>query len=151
MLELPPYATQDSVMRYELAHKLVNLAPLSFGYESVLTGSASRGVADRFSDTEMMFYVDALPSRGDREAWLHDIGATGIVHDSESPGDEEVWATFHISSICVEAGWRVITGHEKDIDNIVAGKVIAHVPLTLAWIIRCALANVEESLREHGY
>ena len=53
---LPTAATKDSHIRYKIAQKLANLAPPSFGQESVLTGSASRGVADKYSDIEMMFY-----------------------------------------------------------------------------------------------
>ena len=146
MVGLPPFATEDSRIRYKLAQTLVNLAPSSFGRESVLTGSASRGVADNYSDIEMMFYVDALPSREDLEAWLHDAGAANIVLDTETPGDDEVWATFYIGNKCVEAGWRVIVDHERDIDNIVAGNVIAHQPLTLAWVMTHAV-----SLHSIGY
>jgi hypothetical protein len=42
---LLPTATEDSHIRYKIAQALANLAPPSFGQESVLTGSASRGVA----------------------------------------------------------------------------------------------------------
>ena len=143
---LPPAATEDSHIRYKISQMLADLAPPSFGQESVLTGSASRGVADKYSDIEMMFYVDALPAREDREAWLHDAGAFDVMLDTESPGDSEVWATFYISDIAVEAGWRVITEHEKDLDDIIAGKVVAHGPLTLAWITTHAV-----SLRSIGH
>ncbi len=143
---LPPDATEDSHIRYKIAQELANLAPPSFDQESVLTGSASRGVADKYSDIEMMFYVDALPAREDREAWLLFAGASDIVFDTESPGDSEVWATFYISDVAVEAGWRVITEHEKDIDAIVASKVVVHGPLTLAWITTHAV-----SLRSIGH
>ena len=146
MIGLPSRATEDSHIRYKLAQTLVHLAPPSFGHESVLTGSASRGVADNNSDVEMMFYADVLPSREGRKAWLHNAGAANVVLDTESPQDDEVWATFYIGDICVEAGWRVITGHEKDIDDIVAGNVIAHQPLTLAWIMTHAV-----SLHSIGY
>jgi hypothetical protein len=143
---LPPAATEDSHIRYKIAQELANLASPSFGQESVLTGSASRGVADKYSDIEMMFYVDALPAQEDRETWLRFAGASDIVFDTESPGDSEVWAAFYISDISVEAGWRVITEHEKDIDAIVAGKVVAHGLLTLAWIMTHAV-----SLRSIGH
>lgn len=136
---LPPTATEDSHIRYEIAQELANLAPPSFDQESVLTGSASRGVADKYSDIEMMFYVNALPAREDREAWLYDAGALDIVFDTEASGDSEVWVTFYINGISVEAGWRVITEHEKDLDDIVACKVVAHGPLTLAWIMTHAI------------
>jgi len=143
---LPPTATEDSRIRYKIAQMLANLAPPSFGQESVLTGSASRGVADKYSDIEMMFYVDALPAREDREMWLQSAKALDIVFDAESLGDSEVWAAFYISDIAVEAGWRIITEHEKDLDAIVEGKVVAHGPLTLAWITTHAV-----SLRSIGH
>ncbi len=76
---LPSSANEDSYIRYKIAQTLANLAPSSFGQESVLTGSASRGVADRYSDIEMMFYVEALPARRDRETWLHNAEAVTIV------------------------------------------------------------------------
>ncbi len=44
-MALPPAASEDSHIRYEIAQRLANLAPPSFDQESVLTGSASRGVA----------------------------------------------------------------------------------------------------------
>jgi len=146
MMGLLPTATEDSHIRYKIAQALANLAPPLFGQESVLTGSASRGVADKYSDIEMMFYVDSLPAREDRETWLQSAKALDIVFDTEAPEDSEVWVTFYINGISVEAGWRVITEHEKDIDAIVAGKVVAHGPLTLAWITNHAV-----SLRSIGH
>ena len=68
------------------------------------------------------------------------------VSDTESPGDSEAWVTFYINGISVEAGWRVIAEHEKDLDAIVVGKVVAHGPLTLAWITTHAV-----SLRSKGH
>ncbi len=64
------------------------------------------------------------------------------VSDTESPGDSEVWVTFYINGISVEAGWRVIAEHEKDLDAIVVGKVVAHGPLTLAWITTHAVSAI---------
>jgi len=143
---LPLDATEQSHIRYEIAQRLVQLAPSSFDQESVLTGSASRGVADHSSDIEMMFYGQTLPPRQDRETWLHRAGATDVVLDTELPGEDEVWATFYIGAIWIEAGWRVMRRHEQDIDDLVAGKVIAHGPLALAWIMTHAV-----SLQTVGY
>jgi hypothetical protein len=131
---LPPHATQASRLRYEIALSLANMAPPAFGQERILTGSTSRGIADEYSDIEMMFYVDAIPSYAQREQWLQTVGARDIVLDHEKPGEQEVWATFYVHDIWVEAGWRVIAAHEQDLANLVAGNVTAHIPLMLAWI-----------------
>jgi hypothetical protein len=133
--KLPSHATQASRLRYEIAQSLADMAPSSFGLERILTGSTSRGIADEYSDIEMMFYVDALPSYGEREQWLQTVGAHDIVLDHEKPGEQEVWATFYIHDIWVEAGWRVITAHEQDLANLLAGNVTVHMLLMLAWIM----------------
>lgn len=65
--KLPLHVTQASHVRYEIAQSLADMAPPSFGPERVLTGSTSRGIADEYSDIEMVFYVDALPSYAERE------------------------------------------------------------------------------------
>ena len=132
--KLPPHATEASQLRYEIALSLANKAPSSFGQESALTGSTSRGIADEYSDIEMMFYVDAIPSYVAREQWLQTVEARDTVLDHEKPGEQEVWATFYVHDIWVEAGWRVIAAHEQDLANLVAGNVTAHMSLMLAWI-----------------
>lgn len=142
---LPVGATEASYIRYAIAQRIAALAPVSFGQESVLTGSASRGVADAVSDIEMMFYGDALPPYVERERWFRSIDARDVVLDREAPGDQEVWATLYVDNIYVEAGWRVITAHEHDVENIVAGNVTEHMSLMLAWILQHAV-----SLRTQG-
>ena len=136
---LPAHATEASHIRYAIAQTLAAKAPSSFGQETVLTGSTSRGIADEYSDIEMMFYVDTLPSYDEKEQWLQTVGARDIVLDHEVPEVQEVWATFYVDDIWVEAGWRVMAAHERDIENIVAGKVTAHVSLMLAWVVANAL------------
>jgi hypothetical protein len=131
---LPPHATQASHLRYAIAQSLSDMALPSFGQEHVLTGSTSRGIADDFSDIEMMFYVETLPTYAERERWLQTSGARDIVLDQEQPGEQEVWATFYMHDIWVEAGWRVMGAHEQDLANLVAGNVTAHMSLMLAWI-----------------
>lgn len=44
--KLPSHATEESRMRYAIAQSLANMAPPSFGQESVVTGSTSRGIVD---------------------------------------------------------------------------------------------------------
>jgi len=133
--KLPPQATQASRLRYAIAQELADAAPLSFGQECVLTGSTSRGIADEYSDIEMMFYTNTLPPYAERERWLQIVGARDIVLDHEKPDEQEVWATFYVHDIWIEAGWRVIAAHERDLENLVAGNVTSHMSLMLAWIM----------------
>lgn len=62
------------------------------------------------------------------------MGARDIVLDHEKPDEQEVWATFYVYDIWIEAGWRVIAAHERDLENLVAGNVTSHKSLMLAWI-----------------
>lgn len=68
------------------------------------------------------------------------IGARDIVLYREKPGEQEVWADFYVRDIRVEAGWRVMTAHEQDLANIVAGNVTSHMDLMLAWVNRSMLS-----------
>lgn len=79
MSGLPVCATQASHVRYAIAQTLAAKAPPSFGQECALTGSTSRGIADEYSDIEMMFYVETFPSYDERERWLQTVGARDIV------------------------------------------------------------------------
>ncbi len=131
---LPLHATQASRLRYAIARSLADAAPLSFGQECVLTGSTSRGIADEDSDIEMVFYMNALPLYAERERWVQIVGARDIVLDHEKPDEQEVWATFYVHDIWIEAGWRVIAAHEQDLEHLVVGNVTSHMSLMLAWI-----------------
>jgi hypothetical protein len=137
---LPPHATQASRLRYEVARALVASAPSSFGHEAILSGSASRGVADESSDIEMVFYVHELPSSAEREMWLRQVGAKDFTLGSKSIGDEQIWMTFSFHDLWVEACWQSIAAHEKKLDVMVAGTVTAPGALKLGWIMQNAVS-----------
>jgi predicted nucleotidyltransferase len=84
---LPHEATPASHVRYHIAQALASLCPLSLGQEISVTGSISKGLADDASDIERVFYVQKLPNIQGRDAWLHQIGASEILHD-EAPIEE---------------------------------------------------------------
>ena len=134
---LPPQATKQSRIRYDLAQFLVEQASPSFGQECVLTGSVSRGVADDYSDIEMVFYVDRLPLSQDREEWLQHIDATKVVRHKET--SDSVWVTFSTHRVWVETGWQTFATQEKALDELLTGTVTDHGELTLAWVIAHAV------------
>jgi hypothetical protein len=138
--KLPPHATEASHIRYEAAQALVAAAPLSLGQEAILSGSAARGVSDDDSDIEIVFYVESFPSRSEREAWLHHVGATDIVFGTESTGDDQTWVFFIFRGIWIEAGWQLLAAHEKRLDAVASGAVTAHEPVALAWLMLNAIS-----------
>lgn len=143
--KLPPQATPASRTRYEAAQALVDAAPAAFGQEAILSGSAARGVSDEDSDIEIVFYVEAFPSRSVCDGWLQRVGASDIVFGAESSGEDQRWVFFVFREIWVEASWQLLAAHEYRLDALAEGRVAAHGPLTLAWIMHHAL-----SLRSAG-
>jgi hypothetical protein len=138
--KLPPQATLASRIRYEAAQALVAAAPTAFGQEAILSGSAARGVSDEDSDIEIVFYVEALPARSACEAWLQRVGASDIGFETESSEEDQRWVFFVFREISVEAGWQLLAAHEQRIDALARGRVAAHGPLTLAWIMHEAVS-----------
>lgn len=55
-----------SALRRRLAAELVSACPIELATEAALTGSAARGVADEYSDIELNFWSEALPSSEQR-------------------------------------------------------------------------------------
>ena len=139
MRTLPLNATEASRTRYELAKYLVEQCPLEFGREIALTGSASLGVADQDSDIEMNFWVEAALSTEDREKWLRSIGATHVISDAAQIETGSLWTTFLFRDIWVEAGWQTISSHEELLHSILAGDVLDHERLIMAWIVENAV------------
>ncbi len=60
MTSLPSPTNDSSRFRRALAQQLTHRFNLQPNEEIALTGSVARGVADRFSDIEIRFLVDAL-------------------------------------------------------------------------------------------
>ncbi|HEY6540169.1 MAG TPA: DUF4037 domain-containing protein [Ktedonobacteraceae bacterium] len=132
---LPPHASAASRARYQIALDLAQRCPPALVKECVLTGSSSRGVADESSDVEQVFYVDVMPTVEEREQWLYEAGVTELISDKEPIEDRSIWVNFRYRGIWVEAGWQTITAHERNLQDILAGKVTDHYRLKLAEII----------------
>jgi hypothetical protein len=97
-------------------------------------------VSDEDSDIEIVFYVEAFPSRSEREDWLRHVGAIDIVFGTESDGETRTGVFFVFRDIWVEALWQLLAAHEQQLDAVASGTVSAHGPLTLAWIMQHAVS-----------
>ena len=114
---LPVDANAQSTRRLALAEKLVRACPLAFGMEVALTGSAAIGVADRYSDLELNFWAETLPSVEQRVAWLHSMGATDVSVDLERGADGTLWSTWRQARIWFEAGWQTVAMQEATLES----------------------------------
>ncbi|MDQ2907062.1 MAG: DUF4037 domain-containing protein [Ktedonobacteraceae bacterium] len=144
MSGLPSTATQASDLRWQLACELAQLCPPDLGREIVLTGSTSMGIADEYSDIELVFYVDMPPLAEQRADWLYEIGVEDLVLDTDPIADGSLWATFRFHDVWVEAGWQSLADHEKNLAAILSGEVLDHHALTLGWIMQQALPVCSE-------
>ncbi|HEY6408265.1 MAG TPA: DUF4037 domain-containing protein [Ktedonobacteraceae bacterium] len=143
---LPLQATPASYVRYRVAHALAALCPPVLGQEISVTGSVSKGLADEASDIEQVFYVQKLPDIQERDAWLHQIGASEILHDEAPIEDGSIWSTFRFREVWVEAGWQTFSQQEALLRLILIGQILDHHRLILAEVTTHAL-----SLRSEGH
>src|SRR6478736_4450522 len=67
-------ATSWSVERRALAKKLAEACPPDLGQAIIITGSVARGVADKYSDLEVRFLVDAPHPISVYHDWLRSAG-----------------------------------------------------------------------------
>jgi hypothetical protein len=142
---LSPDASKASHSRYKLARELARLCPPPLGQEIALTGSASLGLSDEHSDIELNFWTDTLPTPDERARWLREAGVAQITIDQTPIEDGSFWVTCQFQGIWIEAGWKEIGAQEKLLRAILAGEVIEHARLILAFIIQHAV-----SLRSGG-
>lgn len=133
MDSLPPDATVASKQRYELAREFAQGCSSRLGREIALTGSVSRGIADEFSDVEINFWVDRMPSREEREACLLELGAADIQPKVTSLlTDGSLWTTCRYGNVWLELGWVKTRRFDELIQRIAAGEVRDHDTLIVA-------------------
>lgn len=81
-----------------------------------------------------------MPTAEERGQWLYEIGVTELISDTEPIEDRSIWANFRYRGIWVEAGWQTITTHERNLRDILAGKILDHYRLKLAVVISHAVS-----------
>jgi hypothetical protein len=131
-----------------LSHCSAINCPLHLGQEIILTGSVSKGLADEQSDIEQVFFVRNLPSSGERDAWLHQIGASEIMHDESPIADGSIWSTFRFQDVWIEASWQTFAHYEALLRLILDGNVLDHARLILAEITTQAVSVRTQGMLE---
>lgn len=130
----------------DLARRLAATCPDQLGAEIALSGSASRGLADSYSDLEINLWCDGLPSLDQRVDWLRQIGATDVSEEEDVIADGSSWTTFRYADTWVEAGWQTIADLQQNLGRVLSGTETDHELLLVAWMLRTAVP-----LRTNGH
>lgn len=109
-----------------LAGQIVESLPPELGAEAFVTGSVSRGLADEWSDVELMLATDAVPPLERCLRWWG-----GEVLTSGRDG-AAIWIDGVRGGTKVEMWWQAYGWIDEEIDEILAGHVRDPGRLTLA-------------------
>jgi hypothetical protein len=130
--------------RTALASKLAEACPTDLGKAVIVTGSVARGVADRYSDVEMRFLVDALQPITVYQDWLRSAG--GLVEPEENA---EHMSGTHTKSwhdgVFVETLWQPWSALDATLGAVLLAETHDHWMLTEAWRLADAMP-----VRAHG-
>ncbi len=139
MATLPPDAGQDSRVRHDLARPLTAGCPPALGEGIALTGSVARGVADRFSDIELTFWVRDLPPIADFQAWLDAAGARAEPPEDEDFPPGSFWTKSWFEGVFVETIWQTWAALDDALGEVLAARTSDHWALTWAWHVAHAV------------
>lgn len=140
--QLPPHSTPHSQRLYAIAaHLAGEIAHHSGGAftEIALTGSTARGTADADSDIEMNIWAEPIPPETIRAGWLAAAGLGAIEIIPGAKADGSVWIEGVYDGVPVEVGWQTPAALETALNDIIAGRTLAHKALRLREIISGAL------------
>lgn len=136
---LPLDASAASQHRFQLAQELSASCPAHLGAEIAVTGSVSRGVADRFSDIELNFWVDALPAPETARAWLLHAGADAQPLESDAVVPGSFWLKSWYRGVFVETIWQTHAALAADVKTVLAAETTNHWQLAYAWHVQDAV------------
>jgi hypothetical protein len=132
----------------ELARRLAEECPPELGREIAATGSVGAGLADGYSDVELLFLVDERPSVEAVRTWLESVGATDVLAGEQSGG---VWAWCRFGDVEVEPYWDELDRLRGEVDVVAAGETSEHARLALGYVLtHCRPLRAEGPLAELG-
>jgi hypothetical protein len=136
-MNLPSAASPESRSRLALATQLASACPPELASAIAITGSVSRGYADRFSDIELYFQVDDMRPVAEYEAWLRSTGALVEPEEMEWNGGR-LTKSWH-TGVFVEGGWRPFAALDAQLKRIMSAETLNHWDMTEAWHIHDAI------------
>ena len=129
--------TDAAQTRRQLARELLRSMDLQPNEEIVLTGSVARGVADRFSDIEIRFLVDALQPPQVYDDQLRAAGAQ--VEPATTYWNNTIITKSWFKGVFIEAAWQAWDGLEGGLAPLLAAETTEHWALVEAWHVLHAL------------
>lgn len=146
MKTLPTEATSFSQARYEPARALAEHCPSELGQAIAITGSVSRGVADRFSDIELYFWVDEQHELEAYRGWLRGQGAeVADQPEEEYIHGEALMTKSWYKGVFVEALWQPWGALKRQLEPVLTAQTTDHWQLTEAWHVADALTLREDA------
>jgi hypothetical protein len=119
-----------------LAERLAEECPREIGREIAVMGSIAAGLADDYSDLELLLLVDEVPSVDCVRGWLRAVGGESVL---AGPGPDGVWAWCRVEGVEVEPFWGSIADARSEVDAILAGEAIEHPRLAFAHVLAHAV------------
>lgn len=113
---LPDHAMHTSQHLANLASTIAAQAP-NEATEIILEGSTARGIADQFSDIELQFFSDSVPSTQDILTWMDRIGFTGDVLIRQDEQDSKLIDQLY-DNVTVELHWTSFAYEAQLLDGI---------------------------------
>jgi predicted nucleotidyltransferase len=140
---LPIHATPESQDRLDIALEVVAAMGLKEA-DIALTGSVARGVADHYSDIELMIWRDELPTAETCETLLEDAGLEVDAATDEWMGSITTKSWFE--GILIETAWHTRANLNQQIKSVISAETIDHWALVWVWHIIHALPLNEAAM-----
>jgi predicted nucleotidyltransferase len=140
---LPIHATPESQERLDIARELLAAMELEDA-DVALTGSVARGVADHYSDIELMIWVDELPSVIACETILAEAGAE--VDPSSSALIDSIITKSWYEGMLIETAWHTRDNLDHQIKTVISGENTDHWALVWVWHVVHALPLTEAAM-----
>lgn len=143
-MPLPVDATAFARDRYALALTLAAHCVLPGG-EAALSGSAARGVSDKWSDIEMHLWVDVLPSYDDLAARLSAVGAEVEPLEEDGIGDDMLQVKSWYRGVFVETICQTWSALDTILTSVIEARTSDHWTMTEVWHVVHAVPLSEAS------
>lgn len=129
-----------------LAERLAAACPPELGREIAATGSVGAGLADSYSDIELLHLVDELPSERAVRDWLASVGASHVLAGTAGDG---VWAWCRFDGVESEPFWDRLDRLRAEVDAVLSGETAEHRRVALAHVLlHCRPLRTEGALEE---
>jgi hypothetical protein len=122
---LPENATTRSHELLKIAQTVVATCPADLADAIVVVGSVSRGKADKFSDVDILFWLDEYPDMATCRNWIeaHDVSELrpAVVVDDGSLWFEYAYQGYHLNFMWET--WDYIDDKMQPVRNLIANNI----------------------------